>query len=99
MKRSDQWPERDYLLFGRDELQKIADLTIKDSANSSQDVDIQTGDFVVTIIVDLSPLHFRAVAQFVFADTGFLDQFIQFDTNGSVFFHFVYPYPSNVEKC
>ena len=99
MKRSDQWPERNNSLFGWDKFQQIANFTIENRADSRQHINVKTSNFVVAVMIDLSPLHFCAMTQLILADTGFLDQFIQFDTNGSVFFHYVYPYPSNVAKC
>ena len=74
----------------RNEFQKIADLTIENSTNTGQHINIKTCNFVVAIMIDLCPLHFCPVTQPVFTDAGFADQYIQFDTNRSVRFHCVH---------
>lgn len=82
--------------FWWDEFQQVFDFAIQNSTNSGQNIDIQPGNVVVTVVVDLGALHFCTVAELVFADAGLFDQRIQFDVNGSVFLHGT---ASCVEKC
>ena len=74
-------------LFWRNEFQKITDLTIQNRTDAGKYIRIQTGNIIVAIVIDLASLHFCLVAQLILADTGFLDQFIQLDMDGSVLFH------------
>ena len=80
---------RSILFLRRQEFQKIANFAFQNGADAGQNIDVQSGDVVVTVVVDLRTLHFCPVTEFVLADTCFLDQFIQFDTNGSILFHTV----------
>jgi len=63
-----------FIRFGWDKLQQIADFTLQYRTQSSQYINIQASNGVVTIVIDLCPLHLRALAEFVFADAVFLNE-------------------------
>jgi hypothetical protein len=44
-------------------------------ADTGKHVRVKAGYSVVAIVIQLSPLHFRAMAQLVFANAVFLNQF------------------------
>ena len=78
-------------LIFRDKFQQITDLAIQHRADSGKNIDIKSCDLIIAIIVDLCALHFRSVTQLVFADAGSLDQFVQLNSNGTVFVQFHHP--------
>lgn len=75
------------LFLRRYKLQKITNFALKDRTQSSQNVNIQSCDLVVTIVIDLSALHFCTMAQFILADASIFNQFVQIDTNCSILCH------------
>ena len=77
------------LRFGlrRYEFQKVANLAIQNGANPCKNINVQSSDVIVSVVIDLGTLHFGPVAEFVLADAGFFDQLVQSDSDGSVLFH------------
>ena len=54
--------------FRRNKLQKIADIAFQHCAKTRKHVDVQAGDPVVAVVVQLCPLHLSPLAELVFAD-------------------------------
>ena len=46
------------LFLRRDKLQKITNLTFENGTQPGKNINIQSGDFVIAIVIDLSALHF-----------------------------------------
>ena len=84
------------LCFRGNEFQKILDPAIQNGTDPCQYIDIQSGDFVVAIVIDLGTLYFSTVAELVLTDTGLLDQLVEFDSNGSVVLHVISPLSSKM---
>ena len=78
---------RSLFVFRRDEFQQVSYFTLQNGADPGQDIDIQTGDLVVAVVVQLCALEFRPLAELVFADAAFLDQRVEPDFHRSEFFH------------
>ena len=75
------------LLFGGNEFQKVLDAAIQNPADSGQNINVQPGDFVVAVVIDLGALHLCPVAEFVLANASFLNQFSKLNSNGTVVLH------------
>lgn len=73
--------------FWRNIFKKLVKRAFKHGANAGQNIDVQPGHFIAAITVDLRALHFRAMAQLIFADAFRLNQFVQFDSNCAVICH------------
>ena len=71
----------------RYKFKKVAYLTFQDSAKTSQHINVQSGYFIVTVMVDLRPLHLRTVTELVFTQAAVLNQFCQIDFNCSISLH------------
>lgn len=84
------------LRFRRYKLQEVFNAALQDRADSSEDINIQARDLVVAIMIDLGSLHFSPMAELVFADPGFLDQFVEFDSDRTVVLHVITPLSSKM---
>lgn len=67
--------------FRRNKLQKIADIAFQHCAEPCQHVNVQAGDPVVAVVVQLCPLHLSPLTELVFADALLFDHTCKIDTN------------------
>ena len=82
--------------FRGNEFQEVFNAAIQDRADSGENINVQPCDFVVAIVVDLGALHFSTMAELVLTDACLLNQFIQLNSNGTVFLHAVTPLSSKM---
>jgi hypothetical protein len=82
--------------FRGHKFQKVLDFAIQDGTDSGKHINIQTRNLVVAIMIDLGSLHLSPVAELILADAGFLNQFVEFDANGTVFLHVLTPLSSKM---
>ena len=86
----------DALCLGWNKFQKVLNAAFQHRADSGEDIDVQPGDLVVAVMIDLGTLHLGPMAELVLADPGLLDQLVEFDSDCTVVLHALTPLSSKM---